>query len=166
MENWQREREADIWAGWLLQTTCEDCTSYLHFRALSAAGSTRNGRGPVLNSSAPGRQTAGVQEAGTLLACSPLQSDVSHCSRCLQRRGPYTGRWREAAASQSWLTNTNNRNVTVINPLDSNWLRLCSVQISPHISTKGDCVFTTGCKLFSPVPVVFLLCSCRYGDRR
>lgn len=37
-----------------------------------------------LNSSAPRRQTAEVEEAETLLVCSPLQSDVSRCGRCLR----------------------------------------------------------------------------------
>ena len=37
-----------------------------------------------LSSSAPSVPTAGAQEAGTLPACSPLQSDGTRCSRCLK----------------------------------------------------------------------------------
>lgn len=74
----------NCWDGHWWTLLFVDLWHWCYVHKLFLVNTTQRKPGPGLSSSAPGRQTTEVKEEKTFPVCSPLQSDVFHCSRCLK----------------------------------------------------------------------------------
>lgn len=74
----------NCWDGHWWTLLFVDLWHWCYVHKLFLVNTTQRKPGPGLSSSAPGRQTTEVKEEETFPVCSPLQSDVLHCSRCLK----------------------------------------------------------------------------------